>query len=56
MYDERQDVDHGKMDMYIRGDASGAKMNETLRALVFACAKYEGQLRKKAVYRTLRIL
>lgn len=35
-----------KMYTYLRGFASGAKMNETIRALTFAREKHEGQLRK----------
>lgn len=38
--------DHEKMYTYIRGYASGAQMEQTLRALSFARAKHEGQLRK----------
>ena len=38
--------DHEKMYTYIRGYASGAKMDQTLRALSFARAKHEGQRRK----------
>lgn len=41
--------DHEKMYTYIRGYASGARMNETLRALSFARAKHEGQLRKSGL-------
>ena len=35
-----------KMFTYIRGYASGANMNETLKALAFARKQHEGQLRK----------
>jgi len=38
--------DHEKMYTYIRGYASGAKMDQALRALSFARAKHEGQKRK----------
>jgi len=38
--------DHEKMYTYIRGYASGAQMDQTLRALSFARAKHEGQRRK----------
>lgn len=38
--------DHEKMYTYIRGYASGAQMDQTLRALSFARAKHEGQSRK----------
>lgn len=37
---------HEKMYTYIKGYASGAQMEQTLRALSFARAKHEGQLRK----------
>lgn len=35
-----------KMYTYIRGYASGARMEQTLRALAFARTKHEGQMRK----------
>lgn len=38
--------DHEKMYTYIRGYASGAQMDQTLRALSFARTKHEGQKRK----------
>lgn len=38
--------DHEKMYTYIKGYASGAQMEQTLRSLSFARAKHEGQLRK----------
>lgn len=38
--------DHEKMYTYIWGYASGAQMDQTLRALSFARAKHEGQKRK----------
>lgn len=41
--------DHEKMYTYIRGFATGAKMNETLWALSFARAKHEGQKRKSGL-------
>lgn len=38
--------DSEKMYTYIRGFATGAKMKETLKALTFARAKHDGQLRR----------
>lgn len=42
----RSVFNHEKMYTYIRGYAGGANMHETLRAMSFARAKHEGQMRR----------